>query len=280
MKLFRSKLFYICLGLALVLVLIPSILTATGQTDLLRAAMGTVAKPFVWCFSKASDAVDGFVSVFTDYDRLKAENESLKTRLDALEGQEQDMAVLERENDWLRDYLNIHVENPQPLLTDATVISRAAGDHETVLFLNRGTAHGVKQGCAVMTAQGLLGYVSEVGLDWCKVSGLIETKTSVGAYADRTDVSGVVKGDATLREDGKCLMTYIDSADIDVGDRIYTSGEQGSNYPSGLYIGTVLSLGTDGQTGKLQAVIDPAVDFNALDSVHTVMILAPRGGAS
>ena len=235
MKLFKSKFFLFCLAIALVLVLVPSVLTALGQTDLLRAAMGTVSKPFVWCFSKASDAVNGFVEVFTEYDRLREENASLRAELDALKGTDHDKQVLQNENDWLRDYLNIQAENPQAILTDARVISRDAGNYSTVLFLDKGSIHGVKKDCPVMTADGLLGYVSEVGLDYCKVVGLIETASSVGAYAERAGVTGEVKGDVNLYADGKCVMTGITS-DVTVGDKIYTSGDPKSRYPAGLFV--------------------------------------------
>ena len=274
MKLFRSKFFLLCLAIALVLVLVPSILAALGQTDLLRAAVGTVSKPFVWCFSKASDAVNGFTAVFTEYDRLREENASLREELESLKNKDHDDQVLQNENAWLRDYLNIDNEMPDFAMKDARVISHASGNYATVFTLNKGRVHGVFRNLPVMTEQGLLGYISEVGLDYCKVVSLVETASSVGVYTDRMGVLGVVEGDPALRADGKCVMTNIPStADIEVGDRIYTSGGSGSIYPTGLPVGTVLAIEADEQTRTLRAVIDPDVNFSDSDSIRRVMIL-------
>jgi len=81
MKFYRSRFFLICICVAVALVLIPSALSIFGYTDLLRSGIKTVAKPFEWCGSKVADAIDGFVSVFADYDELQAENEELRKEL-------------------------------------------------------------------------------------------------------------------------------------------------------------------------------------------------------
>lgn len=273
MKLFKTKFFAICLVIALVLVLVPSVLAALGQTDLLRAALGSVSKPFTWVFSKASDAVNGFVAVFTEYDALREENEALREELESLKNQEHQNQVIQNENDWLRAYLNLHAQNPNFRLTDARVIGRETGNYATVLTLNRGSIHGVKRQMPVLTEDGVLGTVSEVGLDYCKVVSLIETASGIGVYTDRTGVIGVVQGDLALRTDGKCVMPSVSStADIAVGDRVYTSGGAGSVYPPGLPVGTVVSIEADEQTRTLRAVIQPQVDFTDLDSLRNVMI--------
>ena len=68
MRFTRSKFFVVCIAVAITLSLVPAILAAFGQVDVLRSGLKTVAKPFEWCGSKLAGAVDGFVSVFTDYD--------------------------------------------------------------------------------------------------------------------------------------------------------------------------------------------------------------------
>ena len=81
MRFVRSKFFVVCVAVAIVISLVPAVLAAFGQVDVLRSGLKTVAKPFEWCGSKLAGAVDGFVSVFTDYDELKKENEELRARL-------------------------------------------------------------------------------------------------------------------------------------------------------------------------------------------------------
>ena len=72
MKFFKSKVFIICLCVAIVLTVVPMLIAAFGGTDLLRSAAGTVAKPFTYVGSKVAQAFNGFIDVFTEYDELKA----------------------------------------------------------------------------------------------------------------------------------------------------------------------------------------------------------------
>ncbi len=272
MKFFKSKVFIFCLIAALVLTLVPTLIAAFGGTDMLRAALGTAAKPFTFCASSVANAFNGFVEVFTQYDELKEENEALKEQIKEYEEKEYNEAILKEQNDWLKDYINLHDAHPEFVLKDARVISREAGNYSTVLTLNRGSAHGVKKKMPVMSADGLIGYVSEIGLDWCKVSTVIETSSSVGVYTDRGGVLGVVEGDAELRRDGLCKMDIMQSdSNVQIGDRVFTAGGD-SLYPTGLLIGSVSSIDVDA-TGMMVAQITPAVDFTDLTSLSDVIII-------
>ncbi len=272
MKFVKTKFFLICVIIAAVLVLVPAILTAFGQVDIVRSGLKTIAKPFEWCGSKFAAAVDGFISVFTDYDDLQEENQRLREAIDSMENERIDNAVLKEENKWLKDFLDIKTKNPDFELIDADVISYEAGNYSTLLTLNKGAVHGIKKNMSVIVSDGVLGYVSETGLDWCKVTTVIESTSKVGAYTDRTGVIGTVEGSPELRLDGKCAMTYSPDADIKVGDRVYTSGT-GSIYPDGLLIGKIVSVEADEATRKLIAVVEPSVDFTQTEALTDVMII-------
>ena len=278
MNFLRSKFFIICIAIALVLVLVPTILAATGRTDVLRSAAVTVAKPFSWCATQVAEAVNGFTAIFTDYDDLKAENERLKDELESLKNEPYDAQVIQNENTWLKQYLNFHNDHPEFTLTDARIISRESGNFSTVLTLDRGKAHGIKTNMPIIAPNGLFGYVSEVGLDWCRVRTVVETASAVGAYTDRTGATGVVEGDLELRSGGKCRMTYIEAdSDIRVGDRVYTSGD-GSIYPAGLLLGTISAIEADEASRTLVAEITPAVDFNAIGELEKLAIINGYAG--
>ena len=272
MRFVRSKFFVVCVAVAIVISLVPAVLAAFGQVDVLRSGLKTVAKPFEWCGSKLAGAVDGFVSVFTDYDELKKENEELRAEVEALENEMADNDVLREENAWLRKFLDLRNKNPQFVLADADIISHEAGSFSTVLTVNKGSVHGIKKNMPVITDGGVLGFVSEVGLDWAKVTSIIESVSKVGVYTDRTGVIGTVEGSPELHAEGKCLMSYDPDADIKVGDRVYTSGT-GSIYPGGLLIGKIVSVEADESTRKLMAVVEPSVDFSSVEELTGVMII-------
>lgn len=275
MKFLKSKTFLICAAAVVILALTTALLSALGFTGPIRSALKTVAKPFEWCGSRISTAINGVVDVFTEHDRLQSENESLRAELEALKDQAHREEVLENENAWLREYLSLAKNHPEFQLVDAQIIGRESDHYSTVLSLNRGRIHGVKKNMPVITEEGVFGYVKELGLDWCKVVSIVETATSVGAYTDRAGVSGVVEGDADLREGGRCRMTYIENtADLRIGDRVYTGGGSGSLYPSGLLIGEIVSIEADEGTRTLVAEIKPAIDFTDLASLSRVMVIS------
>lgn len=273
MKFFKSKFFIICAAIALSIALVTSMMSVLGYSGILRSAIKTVATPFEWCGTTVANAVNGFVGVFTEHDKLKAENEQLRAQLEALENEKYENAILREQNNWLKSYLDMKSYIPGVSITDATVIAREAGNYATVLTINKGTVHGIRKNMPVLTADGVFGSVSECGLDWAKVVSIVETASSVSVYSERTGVTGVVSGDTALRTDGFCVMTYIASnADIKVGDKIFTSGN-GSVYPEGLLIGEVSEISADETTRTLSAVIKPAVDFGSVGDITKLMVV-------
>jgi rod shape-determining protein MreC len=161
-------------------------------------------------------------------------------------------------------------------MVEGMIISYSAGNYMTSFTLNRGTMHGVSTQMPVVVADGVVGYVTEVGLNWCMVSTIIETASSVGAYVPRSGATGIVSGDAALRRDGVCKMNYLEAnADIQVGDRVLSSGN-GSVYPAELVIGTVTAIETDEYSRTLEATVQPTVDFASL---QYMMIITGYGAA-
>ncbi len=280
MNFFKSKFFIISLICAVILTLVPTLIAAFGGTDLLRSALGTVAKPFTFCASSVANAFNGFVDVFTQYDDLKQENSELKEELEEYKNKEYDEELLRDHNNWLSEYINIHNSSPSLIFKEARVIAREASNTSVRLTLDRGTAHGVKKNMPVVTADGLLGYVNEVGIDWCGVLTVIEPSGSVGIYTERGNVLGILQGSPSLYSDGLCRMTYIESdSNLIPGDRVFTAGGEKSIYPSGLLIGEIASVEVDPDTGALVATVKPSVDFTALSDIGGVLIVAGYSSA-
>ena len=273
MSVFKSRFFVVALTVALLLVIVPAVLSAMGLRDLVREAVQTVSTPFQWCASRIYDGFHGFSLYFTDYDRLESENEALREQLREYEEALRENEVLREENRWLRQYLSLKNEHIDYTFADAAIVGRESGSFSTVLTLDRGTAHGIEAGMPVITEAGVFGYVKEVSYTSCRVVSIVETATAVGAFIERSGVTGLVEGDYSLRDDGRVVMKGIlPDSDIAVGDPVHTSGT-GSVYPRGLYIGTVLSVTPDPYSRTLTAIIEPAEDFLAIGSLSHLMIV-------
>ena len=278
MRIFQNKFFLICLCIALVLTIIPSVFSIMGYQSLAKNIVGTVTMPIRWVATVVGNAFEGFGKYFGNMKALNEENLALIDENAALKEQLQNAELIEKENERLRDYLDMKNQYPSFTFEEGMVISHSSGNYITNFTLNRGTLHGIAKGMPVVTKEGIVGYVVEVGLNWSMVSTLIETATSVGAYIPRSEVVGIVSGDYSMRQEGTCKIGYIDaSADVVVGDTVYSSGT-GSVYPADLKIGTVTAIEVDEYNRTLVATVTPAVDFSKLKWVMIITGYQNIGG--
>ena len=270
MKIFKNKLLGIIAAVAVFAAVFYSVLGIMGQTSAFHNALGVVATPFRWCFRSVGEALSGFGDYFTEYDKLRDENERLAARVEELERENAHVEVLEGENEWLRGMLGVKHVLEHCETVDARVIGREANSYVTLYTLNRGSLHGIDEGMAVVTDAGVVGRVESVGLNWCRVSTIVESGVSVGAISARSGARGVVDGSLGLRGKGQCAMNYISEfADVVVGDVIISSG--GSVYPYGFPIGRVVDKTFDAASRTVSAILEPAVDFETLSRVLVVV---------
>ncbi len=264
MKLFKNKFFIIALCVAVVLCAVPSTFAVLGYGELTRNIVGTLTYPFRWVATAAGNAAEGFGRYFTSVDRLLEKNDALESENAALREQIDRAELLEDENERLREYLNMKTEYPSFLMEEGMIIGHAAGNSATHFTLDRGTLHGVEINMPVVVPEGIVGYVTDVGLNWCMVSTLLETASSVGAYIPRSGATGIVSGSYDARGDGVCTLSYMEAgADITVGDKVYSTGI-GSVYPADLPIGEVISVEIDAYNRTPVARVRSYVDFSSL----------------
>ncbi len=270
LKLLKSKFFLITLAVALLLSIVPGVLCAMGQGSYVRSAIVTVASPFRWAFTKVGEGLSGFSLYFKTLEDLRAENEALRTELDAYRNLVYDAEVIEEENDFLHSFLGIKEEHVDFLFENATVVGRESTNYRTVFTLSKGTLHGIEVNMPIITDEGLVGHITEVGATWSKAVILTETASAVGGYIERSGVLGVVEGTYELRTEELCRMVYIEpDSDIRVGDKVISSGI-GGVYPRGLLIGKVTGIELDETSRTLRATVEPAAD---LDSISKIMII-------
>ncbi|MBQ8088493.1 MAG: rod shape-determining protein MreC, partial [Clostridia bacterium] len=230
--------------------------------------IGSFFSPVQSALSGAASGVKNFVANQRNYGKLQAayeelsrENEQLTLELAAAEE-----ALLENER--LKSLLDASssYESLDPVY--ARVIARDAGQWFSTFSINRGEMHGVSKDMAVVTGDGLVGCVYEVGLNYANVRTIIDPRSGLGCLVQRTRDDGILRGGTSdSSDDAQCYLNYLPRVNNVVpGDVVVTSGTD-SVYPKGLVIGTVtqvsLSAGSDGN----YAVVEPAVDFVHIEEV-------------
>lgn len=266
----QSRFVKILAAAAVFLAVFYSVIAIWGAVTPGQHVLGTIAAPFRWAFSAVGNTVDGFGEYFTEFNNLKKENEELAQRVGELEAKLAHLDDLEGENAWMREFLAVSDELEGYELISAHIIGRETNSYMTLYTVNKGSAHGIERDMAVLSDGSIVGRVESVGLNWCKVTTILENASSVGAMCARSGARGVVDGSLGLRGEGHCSMNYINEfADIEIGDKIISSGE-GSVYPYGFSIGTVVDKKVDESKRTISAVIEPDVDFDGITRVMLV----------
>ncbi|MFR9257188.1 MAG: rod shape-determining protein MreC, partial [Merdibacter sp.] len=116
--------------------------------------------------------------------------------------------------------------NPSYEYLTASVVTKEPGYFFDVFVINAGHNDGVQKDDAVITADGLVGRVTETGGTWSRVMSIIDSRSSVSGTVERTRDNGVVNGSAqSTGTDGNCIMSFLPlEAELVPGDRVVSNG--------------------------------------------------------
>ena len=263
--------------LLLVIALLLSILIGVGtavlggQADPLSNVVNVVITPVRSGIAAAADWVEGVYGYVFHYGEMEQELDDLRAQLGELEEQVRQGEEARRENEQLRELLGLQARRRDFTFEDARITGRSTSNWESTLTLGKGTSHGVGAGDCVVTETGVLvGVVAEAGANWSTVSTIINTDTQMGGIVSRTYSAGVLEGDFSLMNQGKLKLNYLpEGAQLVSGDEVLTSG-RGEVFPSGLVVGRVEGVFTDPSGQTRYAVVEPAVDLDALIKVFVI----------
>lgn len=272
MKKFFNKTGIWILAAAVVIMIGLSILSAVGSgSGFLQNAAGVITSPFRTAGAAISQWFGGIGDRFQSVDDLQAENAELRRRVAELEEENRQAQTDSEENARLRNLLNLRQQRRDFTFESAKVAQYENSNWASTLTLNRGSSSGVAVNNCVVNDEGfLVGVVTEVGLNWCTVSTVLDTQAQFGATIFRTGEAAVAMGDLSLMGQGLLKLSYLTGDNTLVGgDLIQTSG-LGGYYPSGLVIGTVEEVRTDDSGLTQYAVVKPKVQPRDLVEVFII----------
>ena len=268
--LFKNKLF-IFLVIALVILGGLAAFTAGNRAAVtwVEDAINTVAQPIQRFSVRASNGIiEFFERVFktSDVDR---ENEQLKVRIAQYEIMENELDNLRQENQRLKELLNYAdtVEDYQRVT--APVIGRSQGIWFNQFTVGAGRNQGVEEDMAVINGAGLVGRVTSVSANSCKVTAIIDSTSDVSVIVERTRDYGFVRGllEAGGGDDTMELYFLPMGNDLVPGDVLVTSGADGI-FPRALSVGSVLEVSRSSENAEdRDALVSPTVDFLRLEEV-------------
>ena len=256
--------------------LIAVLLSVMGYFSTTSAAplpnlAGIIASPFREAAATLSRTAGSWSEYLTQFDALKAENEELKRKIAEMEETVRQAQADREENVRLREAAQLREQRRDLHLESARVLVQDGSNWDSLLTVNKGTAHGVKVGdCAVTETGCLVGVVTKAGLNWSTVRTILDSESSIGALVFRSKSSALAQGDFALMREGRLELNYMGAEpDVIAGDLIVTSG-LGDYYPSELVIGHVDEVLTSDNGLTQYAVLTPDASLDGLVQVFII----------
>lgn len=236
----------------------------------LRFITGVTITPMQKGINAVGNWVTDKIDMLADIRDLQAENEELRTQLDAYQSENKMIMSDTNELNDLRKLYELDSRYPDYAKVAANVISKDSGNWFDTFILDKGSNAGIQVGCNVMAGNGLVGIVTEVGPNYSKVRAIIDDNSNVSAmFLTNSSLCNVV-GDEKYMDDGYIRVEHIDKdLDVSEGDELVTSNISDKFLP-GITIGYVQNLTLDSNNLTMSADLVPAVDF---DNIQTVLVV-------
>ncbi|MGC6518119.1 MAG: rod shape-determining protein MreC [Candidatus Puniceispirillaceae bacterium] len=252
------------LSLQLVLLVISFSLIFIGKVDLftVRAAKSTISELIAPIYDVVAAPVRAFETMAGGMRTLasfRAENVRLRAENDRLKRWQRRAEILESENRQLKTTLGAAATTELSPVT-ARAISAPGGSFAHSLLLEIDKNANVARGNAVVNADGLVGYVIEVGQKFARVLLITDVNSKVPVLLASSSWPALAMGQntKTLHLDFLPL-----EAQPEIGELVLTSGH-GGILPPGVPVGRVRSVSEDHIT------IEPSVVLNQISFVSVL----------
>ena len=247
-----------------VLILLSFSLMFLGKADLsalrnVRMGSSDFLAPVIDFVSAPIRGIETMVEGVRTVASLRAENVRLQGENDLLKRWRRRAEILESENRQLRSVTGAAtIENRTPI-TARAVTAPGGGFAHTVLIAI-GSEEGIVRGNPVVTADGLVGIVIDVGRAYARVLMISDINARIPVILSSSSWPGL-----TVGQNGQFLdLQFLpDEAQPKIGELVLTSGH-GGVLPNGLPVGRVDQI----KDGTIR--VRPAVDLRNLSYVSVL----------
>ena len=242
-----------------------------GTSGPLSGLANSLRIPIQGAVGSVVDWMRGIYGYIYQYDKLAAENETLRRDLAEARQQVRESQDAAEENVRLRTLLGYLEKNTSFVTESARIISWDASNWTSAFTISKGSKSGIEMGDCVITESGMLvGQIMDLGDSWATVRSIIDVNMGAGVLVGEGSIAAMLVGDYALMQDGKCKLSYFtEDVTLFTGDDIVTSGSGGA-FPSGITVGKVIELRSEAGGQNMYAVVDPAVDLSTLSQVFII----------
>lgn len=268
-KLFNTRI-RVILVVALLLTAALSILSGITGNSIPQMVVQGIMTPIRAGANSLTQQAERFYSYIFRYEALEAENEKLKEQIAQMEDEARLAASTQRENERLRQALNLRSIHEDYDMVDANIIAWSSTDWTNTMTINRGSNAGIEEGMCAITANGeVVGLVTEVGTNYAVVKTILDSTLEISATIASSGYNGMVTGGYIAGHETLLKMDYLpSSAIIRNSDQVVTSGS--TVYPRNLILGHVVDAGFDDTGVAKYAILEPATEISSLEQVFII----------
>ena len=265
----RTGYLFVAVTIAHIILISAQVNTRRGVPMLEAVTFGIFAEVQRASTSVIEGVQHGWQNYFA-LQQVRRENEQLRHENGQLQVQLQQERALSTQTRSLQQLLELR-QRTTLSTTAASVIAGGASPDFRTFTIDKGTRDGLRPDMAVIAPTGVVGRIIMPSARASKVQLLIDRNAAAGAIVERSRAQGVVLGTGG----DKLKFEYVPgAADVQVGDRVVTSGIDGI-YPKGFAIGQIESIHKG--AGVFSAiVVKPVVEFSSLEEV--LVVLTPSAG--
>lgn len=261
---------YILFGLT-VLCVLSCVLSVvkSDYTSGVRNATSYVMTPLQKGLNSVAVWISDKIDNFDTLKEVQAENEQLKTQLEALMAENSTLNLDRNELEQLRMLYKLDQTYSYPKIA-AQVIAKDSSNFFSTFTINKGSKDGIAVDMNVISGSGLVGIVTAVTPNTATVRSIIDDFSNVSSMIAVTSDFCNVAGDLTLINDGKIHVENIPKESL-VGDgyAVVTS-HISSKYLPGILIGYTTDIAIDANNLTKSGYVIPIVDFENIQYVFVI----------
>lgn len=244
--------------------------------DNVRQNLMSLLQPLQTLASIPYDVYQSTDTYFSSHNFLLAENKHLKEQALVQSVNLQKLEALSLENENLRQLLQAQQSLTETsTLAEIDYIGRDAFSKK--IIVNRGTNHQIIVGAAAVDATGVIGQVTRTYTASSEVTLITDKSLAIPVQVERNGLRAIAFGHG---RDNTLDLPYLPAnVDIDVGDRLVTSGIDGI-YPAGLAVADVVEMKTSPDSPFARIVCKPSAGIENYRQILLVSTPKPTADAA
>jgi rod shape-determining protein MreC len=238
----------------------------SAQASLIRRWISAAVTPVERILHGSSVSVRNVWSNYIDLRHTREQDAQLRLQLARMREEEaafSEDAAQGRRLQKLLDFKQQYVSGT----VAAQVIGTSGSDRSRVVYIDKGSADGLRSEQAVITPDGIVGKLRDVFPHTAQVLLISDPSSGAGVILASTRIRGILRGGTS---GGVQINNLTADSRIKPGEQVITSGGD-LVFPRGIPVGTIEKIEPDPQHQPYTAItIKPAADLSELEEVLVI----------